>query len=127
MSPQFSSQKLTRELYLGSLKAAIEAQHMTDIIRVELGDEIEGRGIWRYTCTAFAVQGRSRQPLLDACRQLKSMGADPALRCGLFRPGRSEPDLTCRVKWGAKHAVHEGNEGMRVRPFIPFMSRLPTS
>src|SRR5262245_50293181 len=91
---------------------------MTDpdrsIIRVELGDEV-APGVWRYTVCAFALEGRSRQPLLDACRQLKSMGAETASRAGLFRAGRSAPDLTCRIGVGADTAVSE-----TVTRFVPY-------
>jgi hypothetical protein len=43
------------------------------MIRVELGEEVEWRGVWLYGVPQFAVWGRSRQPLLDACRQIKSL------------------------------------------------------
>ena len=41
-----------------------------DVIRVELGAEVKP-GVWEYACTVHPVCGKSHQPLLDACRQLK--------------------------------------------------------
>ena len=37
---------------------------------------------------AYDLSGKSRQPLLDACRQLKPLLHDPTVRAGLFREGR---------------------------------------
>jgi hypothetical protein len=37
------------------------------MIRVERHEEVR-LGIWRYTVPGFGMEGRSRQPLLDACR-----------------------------------------------------------
>lgn len=79
---------------------------MTDLVRVELGKEASP-GVWFWTCGAFALEGRSRQPLLDACRQIKPLLTDTGQLAGLFRLGRSEPDLTCSVAWGADHTVKE--------------------
>jgi hypothetical protein len=77
------------------------------MIRVELGEEVKRRGRWRWTCPRFAVGGISRQPLLDACREIKRMGGDTADIVGLFREARSTPDATCSVGWGADHTVDE--------------------
>jgi hypothetical protein len=81
------------------------------MIRVELGEEIGKRGIWRWTCPRYGLGGRSRQPLLDACRQIQSMGGDPKETVGLFREARSVPDSTCSVGWGADHTVIEPDRG----------------
>lgn len=52
------------------------------MIRIELGAEIDGpkptdgkrHGIFEYQAAGYPlVRGYSRQPLLDACRQLKSL------------------------------------------------------
>ena len=77
------------------------------MIRVELGEEIGGRGVWRWTCPRYGLQGRSRQPLLDACREIKRMGGDPLANVGLFREARSVPDMTCGLGWGAGKTVDE--------------------
>jgi hypothetical protein len=76
------------------------------MIRVEI-EEIEGHGIYGYTMRGLAIEGRSRQPLLDACRQIKRMGGDTAQRAGLFRAGRQEPDISCTVAAGAALTVVE--------------------
>ena len=78
------------------------------IIRVELGQEIERRGIWDYTVPEFEISGCSRQPLLDACRQIKRMGGPTAGRqIGLYREGKPAWDLMCGLDWGAAHTVDE--------------------
>ena len=77
------------------------------MIRVELGEEVNRHGRWRWTCPRYALRGVSRQPLLDACREIKSMGGDTALLVGLFREARSTPDMTCSVGCGASHSVRE--------------------
>ena len=53
------------------------------MIRVELGDGTNG--VWPWVCTLYGVEGRSRQPLLDACREIKRMGGDTGALVGLFR------------------------------------------
>jgi hypothetical protein len=80
------------------------------MIRVDI-EEIENRGVWRYTVAGFAIQGRSRQPLLDACRAIKRTGGDTSQAAGLFRAGRSEPDITVRsVEAGAMITVIENEK-----------------
>jgi hypothetical protein len=88
------------------------------MIRVNLLREIDGHGVFDYEIDGYGVQGRSRQPLLDACRQVKRMGADPADRIGLFRSGRERPDLVGSVGWGAEHTVDEVHTHfVKWRPF----------
>src|SRR4051812_21316692 len=77
------------------------------MIRVELGEEINRRGKWRWTCPHYALRGVSRTPLLSACREIKSMGGGTVGIVGLFREARSTPDATCTVGWGARHTVDE--------------------
>ena len=79
------------------------------MIKVELGEEVKRRGKWRWHCTVLGVTlgGVSRQPLLDACREIKRIGEDPAVRAGLFWQGRERPSLTCTVGTGAKLTVDE--------------------
>ena len=77
------------------------------MIRVELGEEVNRHGRWRWICPRYALRGVSRQPLLDACREIQSMGGDTALLVGLFREARSTPDMKCSVGWGASHTVRE--------------------
>ena len=83
------------------------------MIRVELGEEFKRRGAWRYVINPLWNDGGSStervssQPLLDACRKLKSTGAPPGALVGLFRVGRDKPDLTCTVDAGAGMTVTE--------------------
>ena len=70
---------------------------MSEIIRIEI-EEKDGSWVYKYQ-VAFPgqpsriLEGSSRQPMLDACRELKSMGEALSAKCGLFRKGSSEPDL----------------------------------
>ena len=80
------------------------------MIRIELGEEVSP-GVFAYSVPSHRLCGRSRQPMLDACRQIKSMGGPTAERAGLFREGRLDPDLTCRVDVGAELTVSEPNKG----------------
>jgi len=83
------------------------------MIRVELGDEFKRRGAWRYVIKSLwrdggdSTESISSQPLLDACRRLKSTGAPVEQLVGLFRTGRGPPDLTCSVGEGAGLTVRE--------------------
>jgi len=96
------------------------------MIRVEVGEERDGpgentgrrHGKWHWMCAQYGVEGFSRQPLLDACRQLKSLGADPSTLVGLFRSGTVGPDLSCAVGVGAGLTVDETS--MRFVKFHPF-------
>jgi hypothetical protein len=89
------------------------------MLRVELGEEYKRRGIWRYVIKSLwrdggdAVERLSSQPLLDACRMLKSTGAPLSTPVGLFREGRDQPDLTCTVGWGAERTVREHTHRFR--------------
>ena len=95
---------------------------MTDIIRVEKGKEVSP-GIWLYKTPSSTVEGRSHQPLLDACRKLKSIGVEGTVRVGLFREGKVEPDLVCSVAWGAEHSVFDDVRGVRFGQFKPFSGK----
>jgi hypothetical protein len=94
-------------------------------IRVELGPELENRGTWDYTVPAYGLSGRSHQPLLDACRQIKPLCDDTAMLAGLFRKGSSTPDLSCSVETGADTTVEETANGPRFRKYRPFSGRRP--
>ena len=91
-----------------------------DSIRVNLGPEVTP-GIWLYRVEGYALEGRSRQPLLDACRQLKSLGVDTDRAAGLFRSGRDKPDLSCSIRVGAATTVLEDDrDRIRFGKFRPF-------
>jgi hypothetical protein len=83
------------------------------MIRIERGREV-APGVFEYQVPSLALCGRSRQPLLDACRQIKrALGpTKPAgERAGVFREGRTEPDISCLVLDGAKVTVSEPSNG----------------
>jgi len=98
------------------------------MIHIDLGDEVDGpgpragrrHGKWHWTCARHSLSGYSKQPLLDACRELKRMGANTRATVGLFRKGRFDtegrptPDSTCTVGEGAATTVTEPDRG-RIR------------
>ncbi len=92
------------------------------MIRVEREEQAVG-GKWRWHAevpsSGARLEGLSRQPLLDACRALERMGADPATQCGLFRAGRSDWDLRTTVGHGASVTVFE-EPRLRFGRFKPF-------
>jgi hypothetical protein len=95
----------------------------TDIIRVELGLEVEP-GRWRYSVPAYGVDGCSHQPLLDACRQVKSLCPETAhQQIGLYRRSKDKPDLSCTVEVGAATTVSENKDHgpvfVKFQPFDP--------
>lgn len=92
------------------------------MIRVERdGVARSGKWEWRASVRGQPVEGRSREPLLDACRAIKSMGGDPLLEIALFRPGRAEWDLRTTVGYGASKTVREQDRGrIRLASYQPF-------
>jgi hypothetical protein len=76
------------------------------MIRIERGIEVSP-GIWEYTVPSLGIAGRSRQPLLDACRQIERAGGDPAHDAGVFRERSTVADMSCPVGIGAKYTVSE--------------------
>jgi hypothetical protein len=77
-------------------------------------------GRWRWTCGD--LEGISRQPLLDACRHLQRLGAAPSEAVGLFRAGKSGPDLVSSVGVAAALTVEENDRfGPRFAKFKPFV------
>lgn len=81
------------------------------MIRIELGPE-SSPGLWEYSVPSLGLCGKSRQPLLDACRQIKRTSGDTAELAGLFRKGRDGPDMDCRVSWGAAMTFSEPDNGV---------------
>ena len=80
------------------------------MIRVIKGNEVKP-SVWEFSVEGYDLRGRSRQPLLDACRALKSLGVDPKEGIGAFREGRDEADMTCTVEVGAATTVSEPDKG----------------
>ena len=83
------------------------------VIRIERGREL-APGIWEYAIPELGLNGKSRQPLLDACRQInralgptKSVGA----YAGVYRSGHAEPSISCAVLAGADLTVSEPSSG----------------
>jgi hypothetical protein len=64
-------------------------------------------GIWDYSVPSLRLCGKSRQPLLDACRQIKRALGSTAERAGVFREGMDTPDISCPVEAGALLTVSE--------------------
>ena len=93
---------------------------MSEVIKVIRGAEVSP-GMWAYAVPSLRLCGRSRQPLLDACRQIKSILGGTGRRAALFREGRELADISCPVNVGAATAVKEGNgDGPRFAPYVPF-------
>jgi hypothetical protein len=91
------------------------------MIKIVRGAEVDGpkgeaggrrHGVWAYHAPGYPlVCGYSRQPLLDACRQLKSLYGLTAERVGLFREGMDAPDNSCPMEVGAAATVSERDKG----------------
>ncbi|MGC2318515.1 MAG: hypothetical protein WA615_18805 [Bradyrhizobium sp.] len=91
---------------------------MITIIR---GAEVDGpngaagprrHGVWEYHAPLYPlVCGYSRQPLLDACRQLKSLYGLTGVAVGLFRNGSEIADISCPLDGGAALTVKERSIG----------------
>jgi hypothetical protein len=61
------------------------------------------KGQFEYRVIGSPVQGRSSQPLLDACRQLKQMGAPVTANAALFHENNPATwTVRCTVGTGAK-------------------------
>jgi hypothetical protein len=75
-------------------------------------------GVFAWRVRELGLSGYSRQPLLDACRAIERTLGPTRELAGLFREGRSEPDLTCQVDIGALLTVREGRlQGPRFGKF----------
>jgi len=101
------------------------------MIEIIKGAEVDGplessgnrHGVWAYRAEAAypLVFGFSRQPLLDACRQLKSLYGVTAARAGLFREGRDAPDISCSVEVGAATTVSDrSGSGIKFEKYVDF-------
>jgi hypothetical protein len=69
------------------------------MIRVDIVEEAKNPGVFRYRVPGMAIEGLSRRPLIDACRQIKALVGPTKQRAGLFREGNSHPDISCPVEW----------------------------
>ena len=57
------------------------------MINVEIVEEIKKAGSVPLSCCGIPIEGQSRQPLLDACREIKRILGPMEQRAGLFREG----------------------------------------
>jgi hypothetical protein len=90
------------------------------MIRVERSAEISP-GVFAYTVPSLGLSGRSRQPLLDACRQIKTLLGPTGQFAAVFREGHSGCDIFCRVDVGAELTVKEETAGgIRFAKHKPF-------
>jgi hypothetical protein len=91
------------------------------MIRIERGPEI-APGVFAYSVPSLRLSGKSRQPLLDACRAIQSILGDPCReQAAAYREGRDAPDLTCPVDIGARYRVADESRGSpRFRKFEAF-------
>jgi hypothetical protein len=89
------------------------------MIRIERGAETSP-GIWDYCVPSLRLCGRSRQPLLDACRQIKRVGGATDAAAGVYREGMDAPDISCRVEVGAETTVSDTDRGVKFVPYRPF-------
>jgi hypothetical protein len=79
------------------------------VIRVEVEESYPpGWHKYLFRHGGAEYRGKSRIPLLTACRHLERIGANRVERVGMFRGKSTEPDLTCVVGYGAKLVVKEG-------------------
>jgi len=98
------------------------ARGATIMIKIIKGAEVDGpkgqdgprrHGMWAYHAPAYPeVCGYSRQPLLDACRRLKSLYGLTGERAGLFRKGSEVADISCPIEVGAATTVKEPDKGV---------------
>jgi hypothetical protein len=81
------------------------------MIRIERGNEV-GPGIYEYRVLGHPIFGKSRQPLLDACRQIALTVGPTKERAEIFRKGSMVSDMSCGVDLGSLATVSEPNKGL---------------
>lgn len=87
-------------------------------IKIYNTGEVRG-GVFSYSIPDFGLTGMSRQPLLDGCRRLMAVGADPGSIAELWRPGTSEAALRVPIGKGAKVTVWESGGAPHFRRIRP--------
>lgn len=98
---------------------------MLGMIKVIRGP-VNTLGECEYSVPEFQVSGKSRQPLLDACRAVKRAGGAPRRQIGLFRVGLSKPDIFTTVGFGASITVKQETTGSAPR-FVPYKALDPVT
>jgi hypothetical protein len=91
------------------------------MIRIDRHEEIDGtdnsrpnrnHGVWEYSCPQYPrARGYSRQPLLDACRQLTTLYRITGQAVGVFHAGAEVANIFCSVDRGAALTVRESGLG----------------
>jgi hypothetical protein len=84
-----------------------------NVIRIDLGKEV-APGIFEFLIPSIGLSGKSRQPLLAACREIeRALGTTKAAgqHAGLYRAGRTHADIFCAVLVGAHLSVAEPTIG----------------
>jgi len=93
------------------------------MIRVEITSYHLGYAEYTASQNGLHTSGKSRQPLLYACRELKRMGIDPEAEIGLFWPGSIVASLTTTIGAGANTTVSEPSYGgikfAKYKPYPP--------
>jgi hypothetical protein len=109
---------------IGRSGTANPQQKQAKMIRIERGAEV-GPGIYEYRVWGTPIFGKSRQPLLDACRQIKAMGGPTKQQhAGVFRKGSTVADISCSVEVGALLTISEPDKA-RVR-FVKYQEHWAT-
>lgn len=86
------------------------------VVKHSYADKFDYRCVW----DGPEISGKSRQPLLDACRALKRAGADTTQKCGLFHEGSEVASMTVDLGYGATLTVEDGDGPPRFRKFREF-------
>lgn len=81
----------------------------SDAIRIDLGPEVKP-GIFEYAVTSLQIEGRSHQPLLDACRKIKPILGETEERIATMYRG-DKPSISCKLSIGANLTVSEPSKG----------------
>jgi hypothetical protein len=68
-----------------------------------------GNGMFDWVVQGLDAKGHSKVPLLDACRVLKRMGANPGDQISMYYRGRSDWALSTKIGVGAGLKVVEND------------------
>lgn len=90
------------------------------MIRVIITGRSEA-GLFPYVVERFPAGGRSRQPLLDACRQLVALGVPDDAPIALYHSDAKAAPWSIRTKVGegAKLTVEETRNGPKLKRYRP--------
>jgi hypothetical protein len=92
--------------------------------RIERGAEVSP-GRWSWVVAGTDLRGVSHQPLLDACRAIKTLdGYTCGQQAAIWREGMVEWDVCCTVEGGAALTVSDGDKRIRFMKWKPFDRKL---